>query len=536
MRVCTIQPSYSTKFQDSDRIFQEILHDLDTCDGSMDLIVLPEYSNVPAGARTREEMIASFQKYGEALEQKAAETARRCDAIVALGGLRKTEKGLRNSITLIGRDGSVKGCFDKQHLVPFEKNIYGLDDSYTKEPSVPEIIKADGIRFGALICYDTYFYEMYSALARENPDVILLSSYQRSDPHHVLELMTVFLAYNTNAYVVRASVSMGPESPTGACSMVVSPEGKVLMNMKNETGLGVAEFDPHAHFMKPGGYGRPLMKHHQYIEEGREPWKYRTAGPAVVLPNRMMPYPRICAHRGFNSVCPENSMPAFGAAVASGAQEIEFDLWATKDGQIVSIHDPTLDRVSDGTGKVWEHSYDELLKYDFGIKKSEAFRGLRILLFEDILKRFSKQCVMNVHVKAPDNENPLPESTVTSIVALIRKYDVTDYCYIMSGNEAVLKQFLRLAPEIPRCAGAGSDPYADLVDKALRNGCYKIQLFKPHFKFNPPEYIEQAVRKAHENGIRVNIFYSDDPEETKRYLDMGIDTILTNDYQRNKLA
>ena len=143
---------------------------------------------------------------------------------------------------------------------------------------------------------------------------------------------------------------------------------------------------------------------------------------------------------------------------------------------------------------------------------------------------------MNVHVKAPDNENPLPESTVTSIIALIRKYDVTDYCYIMSGNEAVLKQFLRFAPEIPRCAGAGSDPYADLVDKALRNGCYKIQLFKPHFKFNPPEYIEQAVRKAHENGIRVNVFYSDDPEETKRYLDMGIDTILTNDYQRNKLA
>ena len=162
-------------------------------------------------------------------------------------------------------------------------------------------------------------------------------------------------------------------------------------------------------------------------------------------------------------------MPAFGAAVASGAQEIEFDLWASKDGQIVSIHDSTLDRVSDGTGKVWEHSYEELQAFDFGIKKSEAFRGLRILLFEDILKRFSKQCVMNVHVKSPDNEHPLPESTVRSIIALIRKYDLTGYCYIMSGNEFVLQQFLRLAPEIPRCAGAGNDAYADLVDKALRN-------------------------------------------------------------------
>ena len=536
MKACTVQPSYSTKFQDSDRIFREILSLLDACDDTMDLIVLPEYSNAPAGFRTREEMLESFGKYGPVLFTKAVETAKRCSAVVALGGLRETDTGLRNSITLIGRDGEVKGCFDKQHLVPSEKETYRLDDSYTKEPSVPAIVEVDGVRYAAQICYDNYFYEMYSAIAHEDPDVILVSSYQRSDAHHVLELMTAFMAYNTNAYVVRSSVSLGPDSKTGGSSMVAGPDGRILMNMKNETGLGVAEFDPKAHFLKPGGFGRALMKHHQYIEEGREPWKYRTAGPAVVLPDRMMTYPRICAHRGFNSVCPENSMPAFGAAVASGAQEIEFDLWASKVGQIVSIHDKTLDRVSDGTGMVWDHTYEELLTYDFGSKKGDAFKGLKIILFEDILKKFAKHCVMNVHVKSPDNTNPLPESTVQSVIDLIRKYDVVDYCYIMTGNETLLQQFLRLAPEIPRCAGAGDDPCADLVDKALRNQCYKIQLFKPHFRSNPPDYVEKAVRKAHENGVRVNIFYSDDPEETKGYLDLGIDTILTNDYQRNKLA
>ena len=45
-----------------------------------------------------------------------------------------------------------------------------------------------------------------------------------------------------------------------------------------------------------------------------------------------MPYPRVCAHRGFNTIAPENSLPAYGAAVAMGAEEIEFDLWFTKDG------------------------------------------------------------------------------------------------------------------------------------------------------------------------------------------------------------
>jgi len=92
-----------------------------------------------------------------------------------------------------------------------------------------------------------------------------------------------------------------------------------------------------------------------------------------------MPYPRVCAHRGFSKIAPENSMPAFGAAVAMGAEEIEFDLWYTKDGELVSIHDATLDRVSDGTGFVYEYTLEELKKLDFGIKHGERFKGMRIL-------------------------------------------------------------------------------------------------------------------------------------------------------------
>ena len=80
-----------------------------------------------------------------------------------------------------------------------------------------------------------------------------------------------------------------------------------------------------------------------------------------------MPSPRTCAHRGFNTIAPENSMPAYGAAVALGAQEIEFDVWTTTDGVLVSCHDPVLDRVSNGHGNIYEHSYEELLNLDFGI-------------------------------------------------------------------------------------------------------------------------------------------------------------------------
>ena len=109
-----------------------------------------------------------------------------------------------------------------------------------------------------------------------------------------------------------------------------------------------------------------------------------------LVPNDIdMPYPRTCAHRGFNTVAPENSMPAFGAAVALGAEEIEFDIWSTSDGVLVSCHDSTLERVSDGEGKIYERTYEELLKLDFGAKSGEKFRGLKIATFEDILKKFA---------------------------------------------------------------------------------------------------------------------------------------------------
>ncbi|MBQ1262886.1 MAG: hypothetical protein IIX89_01190, partial [Oscillospiraceae bacterium] len=62
-----------------------------------------------------------------------------------------------------------------------------------------------------------------------------------------------------------------------------------------------------------------------------------------------------------------------------------------------------------------------------------------------------------------------------------------------------------------------------IVDRAIELGCKKVQLFKPYFN-------QEMIDKAHENGIRCNVFYADDADEAKKYLEMGIDTILTNDY------
>jgi glycerophosphoryl diester phosphodiesterase len=109
------------------------------------------------------------------------------------------------------------------------------------------------------------------------------------------------------------------------------------------------------------------------------------------------------------------------------------------------------------------------------------------------------------------------------IVDLVRQYDCAKHVYFMINQEGVIRQFMEYAPEIPVCVGNRKDVAWQIVDRAIALGCKQVQLFKPYFN-------QEMIDKAHAHGIRCNVFYADDPEEARRYLEMGIDTILTNDY------
>lgn len=526
MKVCIIQPAYSTDFSKSNEYFEAQLELLKQCDDTMDMIVMPESCDIPCLAGSRENGLISTKKFNQRLLDTVSETARKCNAMVFVNARSTVEGGLRNTTYCFNRQGEIVGQYYKQHLTPGEVSKTKLDSDYSYEFSEPTVVEMEGIRFAFMVCYDNYFYEAFPNIARQNVDVIINCSHQRSDTHQALQIMTQFLAYNTNAYVIRSSVSMDENSDIGGASMVVAPDGKVLTNMYSRVGIETVDIDVNDKYYKPAGFGNPLAAHYEYIEKGRRPWKYRPAGSAIVRPDSIMPYPRICAHRGFNTIAPENSMPAFGAAVAMGAEEIEFDLWPTKDGEIVSIHDPILDRVSDGKGMVTEHTYEELLQYDFGAKYNERFKGMKILKFEDILKKFSCHVVMNIHIKSLKFEEvEYNRIILQKIIDLIDKYDCRKYVYFMNGEEEFLELAIEMAPDICRCCGGAgtTEKRWSIVERAIKYDCKKVQLFKPYFN-------QEMIDKAHANGIICNVFWSDDVEEAKQFLDMGIDTILTNDY------
>ena len=522
IKACVFQPPYALDVADIEKSMQWEFDQLKKCDPSLDLIVLPEASDRQARVGSREQAIAAAKKYNAPLLAACAETAKRCQATVFVNALDFTPTGERNTTFAFDKTGACVGKYDKEHLTAGEWKKFGFDESYMWKWTEPKILEVDGVRYAFLTCYDFYFYENFANIARLKPDVIIGCSHQRSDPHPILEMIGKFLAYNTGAYLVRASVSMGLDSPVGGGSMVVAPSGEMLGNMFSRVGTLTVEFDPHAKYLKPMGYGNPPGLHSTYIEVGRRPWKYRPAGSAIIPGYRdaakALPK-RLCAHRGFSTVAPENSLPAFGSAVALGANEIEFDLWWTKDGEIVSIHDATLDRVSNGTGKVFDHTYEELQKLDFGSKTGQHFAGLKILRFEEILAKLSCHTIMNIHMKDVGKE--WDEAHVKKVLRLIDAYDARAHVYFMSSCGPLQDQLARLAPDIPRCMGYA--PGKDIVDEAIKHKCQMVQLFKPYFD-------QSTVDRAHAAGMRVNVFWSDDPAEAKKFLDMGIDTILTNDY------
>lgn len=522
MKVCIIQPKYSTDYAQSEKYFLDEIELLNQCDESMDIIVCPEAADIPCLAKTKEDAEKSVEKFNKKLYEIASGTAKRCNSMLFINMSDITPTGRRNTTYAFDRNGNLAGKYYKQHLTPGEVTETKLDSEYSFQFSEPTVLEMEGIRFAFLTCYDFYFYEAFANIARQNVDVIIGCSHQRSDTHLALEIMSQFLAYNTNTYVLRSSVSMDENSNIGGASMVVAPTGKTLINMYSRVGLETVEIDVHDKYYKPAGFGNPPAAHYEYIEQGRRPWKYRPSGSAIVKHDSLMPYPRICAHRGFNTIAPENSMAAFGAAIGLGAEEIEFDLWFTKDGEVVSCHDDTLDRVSNGTGKIYEHTYDELKNLDFGSKFSEKFKGIKILKFEDILKKFACHAVMNIHIKSIDTPAFSKEEALRKLAQIIHKYDCEKYVYFMSGEDSFHELAKTVVPNITRCMGGGNAPW-QIVERAIKYGCQKVQLFKPYFN-------QEMIDKAHSNGIICNVFWSDDANEAKKFLDMGIDTILTNDY------
>lgn len=143
------------------------------------------------------------------------------------------------------------------------------------------------------------------------------------------------------------------------------------------------------------------------------------------------------AHRGASHYAPENTMSSFRLGVEMGANGIELDLQKTKDGKIVIFHDDTIDNKSNGTGKIADYTYDELLQMDFGSWKDAKYAGEKIVLFEDFAKEFfPMNLTFAIELKVIGIEK--------EVVEIIRKYQMYENIYISSFMYEALENMSKI--------------------------------------------------------------------------------------------
>lgn len=143
---------------------------------------------------------------------------------------------------------------------------------------------------------------------------------------------------------------------------------------------------------------------------------------------------KIISHRGESNYAPENTMSAFYLAYLNNTDGIELDIRKTKDNVIVINHDKTIDRTSNGAGKIENLSYSKLLKYDFGAKKEKKFSGEKIVTLDDFLKYFSdKNIIIYIEIKEKGYEGEIVDLIkrycIDNIVLISFKYEILEKIY-----------------------------------------------------------------------------------------------------------
>jgi glycerophosphoryl diester phosphodiesterase len=250
------------------------------------------------------------------------------------------------------------------------------------------------------------------------------------------------------------------------------------------------------------------------------------------------PHLSLQAHRGAAGLCPENTLVAFRKALELGADGTEMDLQATKDGVVVIIHDDTVDRTTDGRGRIGDLTLDEVKRLDAGVKFGPAFRGERIPTLRELIDLVkasgNRRFRLNLEIKFADGREGEPADLEERVLAILRETDFMDRVITQSFHHPSPAKMKRLAPAIPAGLLVGerrrpADPVA-----AVRE--HRADYYAPHHSLVTPE----LVATLHQAGIPVVTWTVNDPADMRRLIAMGLGSLpgdgMISDYPDRLVA
>jgi glycerophosphoryl diester phosphodiesterase len=224
----------------------------------------------------------------------------------------------------------------------------------------------------------------------------------------------------------------------------------------------------------------------------------------------------ISAHRGACDTCPENTLAAFREAINVGAHIIEIDVQFTKDRELVIIHDNTVNRTTNGDGKVSGYTLAEIKRLDAGNWKSSEFKGEQVPTLKETLNIMPENTWLLFDIKGGKE---LAERVLEMIGEENR---LNQSIFLNSGP--VLKSLRTINPNILiNIAGPRGDmwKYVNMATE-LKADLANVT------GTDTTEFLEQ-MKKLHKNGIRLQNSVVNSPEELRKLFAAGIDFSLTNE-------
>lgn len=228
--------------------------------------------------------------------------------------------------------------------------------------------------------------------------------------------------------------------------------------------------------------------------------------------------PLIIAHRGASAYAPENTLSSFKKAVQMGADGIELDVQLSKDGNVVVIHDTSVNRTSNGNGRVEDLTLDQLKNLDFGSWFSNEFKNEHIVTLEEVFSHLKDwNGLINVEIKREWLQFTAIEKKVAELIV---KFDRQDNTIVSSFSALSLIKIKWFNSHIRTGILYFTSDKMPIIRAKLLN----VDAIHPWY-----QNVTKEVRKsASKNNIKINTYTVDNPDEIKKLANLGVDGIITN--------
>lgn len=237
--------------------------------------------------------------------------------------------------------------------------------------------------------------------------------------------------------------------------------------------------------------------------------------------NLALPTPAIFGHRGASAFAPENTLAAFIKAVELGADGVELDTKLSADGVPVVMHDQTVNRTTNGSGRVIDLTLKQLRQLDAGSKFSPDFKGEPVPTLAEVFETVGSRCFVNVELT---NYASVNDALPFKVAGLVRQYHLEERVLFSSFQPLNL---VRVRRALPGAATA----LLTLPGFAGKVGRLVFGLWTPHTCLHPHFNTVSAgwVQAAHRAKRRLHVWTVNDPAEMRRLKMLGVDGLISDD-------